>query len=400
MDILALIQGMGTLAFFSSRAFLPAFLTACLIRFGNHLPWIRNTDFIKAMATEPTWFTSNWCIVILGILAILEIAGDKVPEIRQTMNKTIDYIKPVAALLTYLGVVSGADARLLETIIHAGYLDYIPAVLVAFGVALLTSFRNTLLNLIVETDEDDELGLRTLLSWFEDIGISAGILLLVFYPLVMLVLCGLISGLISGAAMLMRRREEKSKISCQSCHASFSPVALKCPKCLNANVLVRKLGFFAQPLDVLVDNPHEHELDLVEKKRCPCCATRFTQKQVRQSCQECGYELMSDPEFVRSYARRIRNRLPSTLLVTWLLSLIPAVGLIPGIMYYRYRLAGPFRRYIPMHKNLFINLVIQLIFILLIVLQLIPLVGSISVPVMALITYLVYRNSYTREALS
>jgi hypothetical protein len=42
--------------------------------------------------------------------------------------------------------------------------------------------------------------------------------------------------------------------------------------------------------------------------------------------------------------------------------------------------------------------VIQLIFIVLIVLQLIPLVGSISVPVMSIITYLVYSSSFVHEA--
>ncbi len=70
------------------------------------------------------------------------------------------------------------------------------------------------------------------------------------------------------------------------------------------------------------------------------------------------------------------------------------VGLIPGIIVYRYRLAGPFRRYLPLYQNLLTKILTQILFIVLISFQWVPGVGGFSVPAMALITYLAYSGAY------
>ena len=395
MDLTALLYGLGASALFTSRAFLPAFLTAFALRYGCLLPYLKNSSIIQGMGETPTWFTSNWTILALGLLALLEVTGDKNAEARQLLSDVTGYIKTGMTGLTYLGVVSANDAGFVgEVIQHAGLLDFGPASIIAAVVFALSGMRSQVLAVFTDADEDDDLGIQSLVSWGEDVWASFGVLILFLFPVVMIALCAAVSGLLALAALIARKREEKAKSSCDECGGEFYRSALRCPKCEAPNPDPKRLNILAAPTRETVRDEREHRFDLVEKKRCPECATRFEKRTLDQECAGCGHQLMRDKKFSGDYLHRVRMRLPATLAITFLLSLLPVVGLIPGIIVYRYRLAGPFRRYLPLYQNLLTKILTQILFIVLISFQWVPGVGGFSVPAMALITYLAYSGAY------
>ena len=108
---------------------------------------------------------------------------------------------------------------------------------------------------------------------------------------------------------------------------------------------------------------------------------------------------MGDPRFARDYIASIDRRVPSVLVVCFLLGLIPVLGVIPGVIYYRLSIVAPFRRYIPPGRGLLLRWVVRLAVLVLVAFQWVPVAGGLAVPSMALINYVAYRSAYRRLAL-
>lgn len=73
MDTFTLMQAVGSMALFSSRAFVTAFVSALLLRFGPDLPLLSGTELLTGIQGAPTWFTHDTTLLVLGVLAALEI---------------------------------------------------------------------------------------------------------------------------------------------------------------------------------------------------------------------------------------------------------------------------------------------------------------------------------------
>ena len=82
------------------------------------------------------------------------------------------------------------------------------------------------------------------------------------------------------------------------------------------------------------------------------------------------------------------------LLVSAGFSMIPVIGLIPGVIYYRLTIIGPLRRYIPRTRTILLRWLVRIAIFLLIMLQWIPVAGIFAVPAMALLNYSVYRSAF------
>jgi len=113
MSLPLLIQGLGSIGIFSSRAFLPAFATALLLRFGPQVPWLAQAGFLQHVRGVPTWFTSDTTLVILGLLSALELVASRVPEVKTFLDEIYDYLKTGMAALTFLGVLGASDRALI-----------------------------------------------------------------------------------------------------------------------------------------------------------------------------------------------------------------------------------------------------------------------------------------------
>ncbi len=395
MHMYSAIFGAGTVGPFSSRAFVPAFITALLLRFAPQWASWMPQDIASIADQAPTWFTCNTSLIIFGLLAALEIAATKSPDIRAAYQEVDKYAKSIVAFITYMGIASVQDVGFVENATKmAGWADGLPALLIGVGVFWLGTLRQSALSVITDADEDDDIGVQNLFSWAEDVWSSFGIILLLIAPFIMLILVGIVAGIL----VLLRRRAEKkedrSRIACANCGQMIYGSAVQCFACKTPVQTPNAIGIFGTSLDVPATDPASHPYKLVQKKRCPVCATRLEKRTVYQTCKACGHELFADAAFADAYIARLDARLPIVLLVSAGFSMIPVIGLIPGVIYYRLTLIGPLRRYIPRTRTILLRWLVRIAIFLLIMLQWIPVAGIFAVPAMALLNYSVYRSAF------
>lgn len=411
MKLVTVLNGVGSIGMFSSRAFVTAFVVAAALRWGPEIAWINDLGLLQQVKDVPTWFTHNLTLAILGLLAGFEVAATKSADARALLNEVDGYIKSGSAFVTYLavaGVISAQDAALLNEITselepaaQAGIgnvLDFCFAALTGFGVFLAASARARLIGTFIQADPDDDSMLQWLLSWFEDIFAIFGTLLLILYPPFMLIVTGLVLGTLWLLEWRARRREEKSQVPCTSCGAPMYLAAVHCPSCDAPNPAVRDINWLGQSkAQTPAPDLKTHPQKLIAKQRCPRCASRLKPRQPRQDCERCGHALFREPAETGQYLAVLDRRVPEVLLISTALSLIPVIGLIPGIIYYRMRLVTPVARYTSMTRNLLTKWGIRLFYFVLIWVQLFPGIGAVVVPLMASMSYFTYRAMFQRQ---
>ena len=291
MDLNLLLQAAGYTGVFPARAFLPAFIAALCMRFGHEWPWLESTAFIQSLPPIPNWFTGDTTLIILGVLATLEVIGHKIPEVRETLLEVDVWIKPVMAGLTYAGVVSLTEAGQAGQLLEHEALERkdlwatVSSVVVGAFVWLFAQARAAALRPMVDGDRGDATGLQGILSWFEDLLAISFPVLLILFPLVMMAITAFIGLILLVMRWIALRREERSKLPCQSCGVPIYRSALACHSCGAPHQLPRRVGMFGQSKDSLVEDRGAHEYRLTEKRRCPVCATRLTKNRPYQDCE-------------------------------------------------------------------------------------------------------------------
>ncbi|MEO1237862.1 MAG: hypothetical protein AAFX76_13845 [Planctomycetota bacterium] len=408
-----LIQALGSMGLFASRAFVPAFVAAVVMRWGPG--WgLDDVGMLKALGITgaPSWFTSDACVTILGLLAALEIAATKNADARALLNEVDQYAKPAMAALTMFGVWSASDAEFAEGVIGVlpGEGVVLASVLVgvsfgsiwggfvagvtAVGTFFVATTRSFLVGLVIDADQDDDLGVQRLVSWAEDLWAAFGLFLLILFPLVMLALIGLAAGLVALLRWWAHRKEEASRVPCVNCGKLMYRCAMGCGHCRMVNENVCDVGWLGQsdvddPAD-LETQPHQ----LAAARRCAWCAEKLDERRPRQYCPVCGVDSFGDPEFVRGYVNRVAQRLPLVLIVCGLLGAVWVVGVIPAVIFYRLTLVAPLRRYVPWGRNLLMKWGLRLVFFVLLATQIVPFAGIVTVPLMALVSFLAYRQLF------
>ncbi len=398
MSLPLFLQGLGSIGIFASRAFLPAFVTAVLLRFGPHATWLAHTGLIPYIRDVPTWFTSDTALVALGVLAALEMIAQRFPEAAGILAEVHDYLKTGMAILTYLGVLNATDHAAARQIINqAGMFDYFPVLAVGAGVYVATRVRAAVLGPLSEADEDDDLGLQGVIRWVEDFWSALGPVALILFPLLAISAFGLAALVLIVIERRLESRGERARVPCADCGQPIHASALACPHCHAPVKEPRDVGLLGQPKDRPAD-PRWLPFRLVAVKRCPVCATRLDRRSVSQVCGACGHRLMEDSDFARRYVGYLDRRVPQVLVVCFLVGLIPVLGVIPGVIYYRLAIVAPFRRYIPTGQGIVLRWLVRLAIIVLVAFQWVPVAGGFVVPSMALINYLAYRGAYRRLA--
>lgn len=400
MDLTTLLYLTGASGFFTSRAFIPAFLTAVFLRYGDRIPMLGDLEFIQASGSEPTWFTNNYTIAALGILSLMEVGATKIPEVQEMLDTVHKYMKTGLSAAAAMGVLNTRDIGFIEqTISQAGVLDAVISGTMAVVVYFFSSLRSGFMELLAMSDPDDEVGIRTLISWFEDLWASFGLFLLLIYPVIILTILAVIIGLLWVARKYAEHKEESSKVACPNCNELIYACATACHSCGSEVQNPKDVGFFGQTVDRPAQPGLEHTLRLVSKRRCSKCATRITERGLPQECPTCHTHILGDPDTQSAYMTKVRNRLPKVLGITFLMSLVPVIGIIPGVIYYRLQLIAPFRTYIPAGRGFLLKWLVRILFLVLISLQLVPGFGGFMVPLMAIISYAIY-SSYFKSMLS
>ena len=399
MSLPLFLQGLGSVGVFASRAFLPAFVTALMMRFGPGNPWLSLGGLLPHVRGVPTWFTSDASLIVLGFLSALELAAERSPEARVFLDEVHGYLKAGMAALTYLGVLNASERAAVGRLIQqAGLVELVPIIAVATGTFLATRARGAILGPLAEADEDDDLGLQKILRWAGDLWATLGSAALVVFPLLTIFVFGLGVIVVVLIERRMESRKERVKVPCARCGALIHPSALACPSCKTPVEEPRGIGWLGRPTETPADVgslPYQ----LVALKRCPVCAGRLGRKAARQTCGDCGRPLMDDPGFARGYIGSIDRRVPLTCLVCFVLGLIPVLGVIPGVIYYRLAIVAPFRRYIPPGRGFLLRWGVRLALVVLVAFQWVPVAGGLALPAMALINYGAYRTAFRKLAL-
>ena len=278
MSLPLLIQGLGSIGIFSSRAFLPAFATALLLRFGPHVSWLARAGLLRNVVGVPTWFTSDACLVVLGVLSALELAAERIPEARTFLDEVHGSLKGVMATLTFLGVLGASDRALVVGVAGgAGPVEYLPALAVGAGTFLASKARSWVVGPLTESDEDDDLGLQSLLRWVEDLWSGLGPVALILLPMLTLALFGVALVLLVLAGRHVEAREEATKVACTHCREPIYASAMVCPHCRGTNPSPRGVGLLGGTKEVPADLA-THPYRLLAVKRCPTCASRLGQR--------------------------------------------------------------------------------------------------------------------------
>jgi hypothetical protein len=417
MDINALLLTLGLPGFFSSRAFTPAFVTALVLRYGDNFPYLKNLEFLQATGSEPMWFTSNWFILAMGVLSGLELFATKSPAAEEMLGDVHKYAKTGMSFLTTMGVIGAGDVQYLGDLFqtaNAGLALNAWAAIIAAITFVVTSLRNGVFYILTEADPEDDLGIRNLISWFEDTWGAFGLLFLFLYPLILLAVVGLLIGGLFGLRKYAEYREEKSRIPCASCNEPMYGSAPHCPSCDAVNPAPRAVGFLGQTkLKKPAPAPEIHQVRLASKRRCPHCATRLEKRDTHQTCPACGHAPFATQEIRDRYTRTVSARIPKTLFISYLFGLIPILGMIPGIIYYRVQLLAPYRAYMGAGQAFVLRWLLRILFLFLISAQgLLPFAAilatgpvgpftvfltALTVPLMALLSFTVYRMAFARK---
>ena len=402
MHLLVFLQGLGSISFFASRAFLPAFVTSLLIRLGPSVPWLRRAGLLDYLPNQgvPSWFASDAALAALGVLAVLEFGAQRSATLREWFDSLQGFLKSAMATLTYLGIVNATDqATGAQLFKQAGTIDYFPAMLVAGGTFAACQARNALLRPFLEADEDDHLGLQMLLRWGGELWSIAGPLVLIVFPLLTIAALAVAIAALVLVERRVARIEDRSLVPCPSCKEPIHGSASYCPACLAEIAEPRRVTLLGTA-GTKPARESDHAFRLVAVKRCPVCATRFPRRGVKQDCPACTHALMSDPSFAKDYLAWLDRRVPLTCLVCFCLGLVPILGVIPGVIYYRLVIVAPLSRYIPLTHGMLVRWGVRAAMVLLVALQWIPVAGGLALPSMAMIHYSANRLAYRRLAVS
>ncbi|QGJ70017.1 Hypothetical protein PBC10988_17060 [Planctomycetales bacterium 10988] len=396
MHVSTTIHLLGATGLFPSRAFMPAFATALILRFGPQIPYLSDLEFLQAVES-PTWFISDVSLWVLGILSLLECFAAKQSELRQVMDQLDYYVKPTMSFLTVLGVMSVTDARVLDaTIQQGGMFDLLLGVLIAGGVYFLTTIRLMFYQVLGSMDPGDNLGLQRLTSWLEDVWVWAAMFMLVLFPVFMLIMAALVFAALYQLGEYLKRRDEQQQLDCSQCGTKMYLCAPACPNCHAPNPKPCRVGWWGQSLP---DQPaqNDHPLLLLEKYRCPRCAAHLNNVTTDDHCGVCQEPLFSSGNRYDDYVERIEGRRDVTLLICTLLSFVPIVGVLPAMVLYRSQLVSPYQAYLPWTSAFILRFKSGLVNFLALMVQWIPGVGILSLPAMAFFNHRLFRNGFQAE---
>lgn len=147
-----------------------------------------------------------------------------------------------------------------------------------------------------------------------------------------------------------------------------------------------------------LEDLEQHRLRPVANKRCPSCAARLAEKRVGRRCPECDTVAFADSASLHSHLASLAARLPKTLAICFGLGSVPLLGLIPGILHYRVSLTSSLRFYVPGAVGFGVCWLDRLLNLFLLVLQIVPVVGALTLPLMCWLIFRAFSAAVRRQA--
>ena len=248
MNVMTLILSLGSIGFFASRVFLPAFVTALTLRFGSQIPLVAHYGLSNALHEHPSWFTGTPCLVVLASLSAVEILAQKHGEAAAASprDRRADQARTCGTEFVR------RDRRNRRRVRPAGNPSggfrkrHHP---------LACRSRN---NLDEQRQAAGHAGRRRpsrrdepgrLISWLEELWVVFGMFLLILFPIFMLGIIAIAIGLLMLAGWRLAALEESKRIPCVRCQTLIYPCAVACPKCQLPTTSPVAIGFLGQSKD-------------------------------------------------------------------------------------------------------------------------------------------------------
>ena len=392
MSVAQIVTILGSIPLFSMRTFLPAFLAAIFLTYPEYFPGMGDI----APPSEGTFITRDWVLVVLGILSILEIIGDKSADIRNLVKNAETYLKPLIFLVINLSLLDEASVEVLEEMQWAAF--DLKWVLLGFGMLMvhwLASLRRDFISFLEDIDEDDNFYMGRIGSWMEDSLVIFGFFLLVWAGIVMVTVYGLAIAIFVVLQKRYARKLEKQKTPCPSCGNLNLPFAVNCYHCKALQPNIHKIGIFGQRKSALVEDVRQHQLKLLSHRKCPSCGSKLESPAIHQKCNSCGNLIFQDPG-VNDYLKYQDRKFYKIGGLSFILGFIPVVGFVISAVMANVYLFSPYRRYLPKGTSFFTKLWIKFLTIVFFLLGVA--LGFIAAPIYIILRYFVWKKKFRARA--
>jgi hypothetical protein len=391
MQFYQILHAIGSSPLFASRAFMPAFVTACLMRFGGSIPWVRDVALLNSVEGVPSWLTHDAALWILGALTIVEFIVEKNSDVKSLLMGLDEKAKPIVALLVQFGVLDQMDVNHAKELIGMDIGSGVLAASCAGGVYVLSGVRRNIYELLSDLDPDDNFRLQRVASWMEDGWVIFGVFLLVLFPLVMLFVSALVIFMVYLFRRFLERKDESKRVDCTGCRSRIYPIAIVCDKCQQKVEQPCAIGFFGQMKPTVAADAAVHSLQLVANGRCSACASRLAPDCL---CRACGLRAFDDKNVIDAYVWYVDQRRKTVIPICFALSLVPIIGAVPAIVYYHLSIVAPYRRHISNVGRIKTRWFVRIINFSLVAFQWVPLLGGLSIPLMALTSHRIHRSAF------
>jgi hypothetical protein len=394
MDFSYLFYALGNNAFFTSRTFLPALITALVIKYPDLVFMLDSAP----ITGDELWLVKDEVILGLAFLSFFEELAIRNPEFARFIEEIDSFIKFAALLAVNNAMV---DPMVLEAVFKIDepsmLASTVTGVAVSTPIFFLTRMRKSFLGYVRDLDEDNDLGLITLANWMENGWVFFGVFFLIVFPIFSFFMILIVLGIIFLIEQYLKKKEEQSKIECSNCKELILPSAANCFSCGTANDRARNVGLLGFPKDSDVRGIDAHKYQLMAAKRCPNCATRKVDRNFDSKCETCNKLPKDLGVDAKIYNETIEGRLKDVLIASLIFGLFPIIGIIATIIYSKFKLAKPYKQFTGFGKRFFVKLVTLFGIIVLIIIQPIPIVGAITCPIIALMYYYAWKAGFEEQ---
>ncbi|WP_373056561.1 DUF4126 domain-containing protein [Zunongwangia sp. H14] len=391
MSVAQIVAILGSIPLFSLRTFLPAFLTALFLSYPEYFPGMGEVNPLP----DNAFLSKDWVLIVLGILSLLEIIGDKSTEVRNLVKGAETYLKPLSFLLINLSLIDKASAGILKEVQWAAINPL--WILLAIGVLAvywLANLRKNFIDFLEEIDEDDNLFIGKISSWAEDSLVLFGFFLLIWTGVFMVALYAAAIGIILLLKKRYNKKLEKQKVECSHCFAKNLPFAIKCFNCKNELPEIHKIGMLGQKKEALIKNQKEHRLDLLSHKRCSECGNKLKSNNIKQECEICGAASFDSPG-IKDYLKRQNKKFYKITGLSFFLGFIPVIGFVVSAVMANIYLFSPYRRYLPRGSSFFTKLFIKFITFLFFIFGIA--LGFLAAPAYIFMRYYIWKKRFLAQ---
>lgn len=391
MSVAQIVTILGSIPLFSMRTFLPAFLAAIFLTYPEYFPGMGDI----APASEGAFITRDWVLIVLGLLSILEIIGDKSADIRNLVKNAEIYLKPLIFLVINLSLLDEASVEVLEEMQWAAFdLKWI---LLGFGILMvhwLATLRRNFITFLEDIDEDDNFYIGRISSWMEDSLVLFGFFLLIWAGIVMLVVYGLAIAVFIFMQKRYDRKLEQQKIQCPSCGKKNLPFAVECYHCKTTQPNIHKIGIFGQRKRALVEDVRQHQLKLLSHRKCPSCGSKLESTEIHQQCNTCGNNIFQSPE-VKDFLKYQDQKFYKIGGLSFFLGFIPVVGFVISAVMANVYLFSPYRRYLPKGTSFLTKIWIKFLTFIFFILGVA--LGFIAAPLYIVMRYIIWKRKFVGQ---